>query len=711
MKKECVFILTANAASLEELPALAPGERRVFVRPLYEVPAPSGWGAAPLLTPSDYLSSDDVAAIYLNIEERQRRFPTLRLADGSMTSQWSANIDTPPSIWIWLTALAPYWHICERLARLVECVVESEEPDACRIVGGHPEGEWAIPAIERMIETRWPQVERRGNWSAHARQPDVDPVNAAFATHLPFPVSSALDLPAVDVAALRAAPQVERARRDLARAVAAASDAISGAPNLHVILLTRGSRGAYWLRSQVKGEAALLDEYSEGMPDALVELCVTAGARLTLVYDGPAPVASAAEPLYANRYPHLVAELSANAIARVSSSMREAVGTRFKAAAAQLAEDPAFQSAFEFRGVNLFSLFRDYMVRSIGNLATLHMTQYEAWRVFMEETKPDLVIGGRLEAKPWISLTAHAVGAAVASIKLGIGEEMMPSMIAVDGDGAYAHAAYPDAFLVWGEEQARYLGSRVPEYHGAIIPVGRARSDTFVRESLLHDRKAVRALIGVPEQAQVIVYGANYRSRYGKWPDQKWGSVCFSRESYVACFETLLDVASQLDCGRVMVKPHPADDLEFITELVAERGHGLAVIAPPSTQLHNVEALAASDVLVSTVSSMFAEAACVGRPSINIWRRDVNMLYERDRWEKYNAIAVGVESFEAMSEATLRLLRNDNAYSAEVTRALSNMERYFGGIDGRNARRAALAAYELVMRRGGWWPNRPAASD
>lgn len=685
MKKECVFVLTDEAAVLEALPALPADERRVFVRPLHEVPAPAGWGLAPLATSSDYLSAADVDAIYEDLEARQRRFPALRLADGTPISQWSAGIDTPPSIWIWLTALAPYWHICERLARLVERVMEVETPFACRIAGGHPEGDWAIAAIARMIATRWPGVELRG--TSPAAPTDSDLAERA---------RPEAELPELDLAALREAPQVERARHDLAETLAAAAGALAGAPGLHVVLITRGARGAYWLRSDVTGEAGLLDEYSEGMPDALVELCAAAGARLTLVYDGPPPAASPAEPLYADRRPDFVAELSANAIARVSSSMREGAARRFKAAAARLSEDPAYRSAFTFRGVDLFPLFRDYMERSVANLATMHLTQHEGWRVFMQEMKPDLVIGGRLEAKPWISLTAHEVGAKVASIKLGIGEEMMPSMIAVDAQGEYAHEAYPDAFLVWGEEQARYLSARVPEYRGAIVPVGRARSDTFVRESLLHDRAATRARLGLPEQAQVIVYGANHRSRYGKWPEQKWGSVCFSRESYVACFEALVDVAARLECGRVLVKPHPADDLEFVAALVAERGQGLATMAPPPSRLHNVEALAASDILVSTVSSMFAEAASVGRPSVNIWRPDVNMLYERDRWEKYNAISIGVESFEAMSEATLRLMRDEKAYSAEVTRALANMGRYFGALDAGNARRAARAAYDIA---------------
>lgn len=673
--KECVFVLSAEAVA-DELRA----PDAVFVRALYEVPAPEGWGSERMREPADYLSREDIDAIYAELDDRQRRAPWLRLRQGETLAQWTAGLDTPPAIWLWLTALAPYWHIAERLVRLVERVIETEAPQRYRILAGDPEGAWAAEAIERIMAARWPQIERSG------------PPPAPAAPPAPAPKQPETPL---DLEALRAAPAVVRACKQVEQIAEDAVFRIAGAPARHVVLLTRGARGAYWLHSPVTGQSHLLDEYSEGMPDALAQACEAADARLTIIYDGPEPVSSATEPLYGQRSPHLVVEMSSNVIARVSSSMRVATNAHFTAAVDALCDDPAFQSAFAFHGVDLFPLFREYVSRSIANLATLHLTQHEAWRVLVKALKPDVFIGGRLEAKPWISLAAHEAGASAVSIKLGIGEEMMPSMIALKAEGEYAHEAYPDAFLVWGEEQARYLSDRLPEYAGRIVPVGRARSDTFVRESALQDRAAARARLGLPERAQIILYGANHRSRYGKWPEQQWGSVCFSRESYVACFDALVACAAEIEDGWVLVKPHPADDLVFIGQCIAERGRGIASMAPPASELHNVEALGMSDVFVSTVSSMFAEAASVGRPSVNIWRPDVNLLYERGRWEKYNAIAVGVESFEEMAGAVRLLLTDDDVYREETTRALSNMKRYFGELDAGNAARAARVALEL----------------
>ena len=684
-KTTCLFVLSENAAEIRErLTKLSSRKTVVLVRPAFEIAHPEDWDGPEIRQVTSYVSPEDTDGVYRRLDERQRRMPGSLLRDGTPLGEWTGGLETPPAIWVWLTALVPYWHVTERLVVLLERVIERERPSAFDIVGEGPEVDWIRSVILRMFAAKWPAVQCLAEEPPH----DVD-----HTEDLP-------DLPPIDIEAMRRAPVVEKAKKDLTTLCDHFQKLTAAKSSKHVVLITRGERGASWMASKVTGQAHLLDEYSERMPEALIALCREENARLTIIYDGPAPPASTAIPLYGQRHPSFVSEIATSTIARISSSMRVAVLAYYTAAVERLCIDPAFTDEFRFAGVDLFPLFRTYIARSIANLVTLHVTQYEAWRVVMEVLRPDLIVAGRIEAKPWISLTAHELGIKTASIKLGIGEEMMPSMIAIRHDGAYAHEAYPDAFLVWGEEQARYLAERIPEYRGEIIPVGRARSDTFIIESAILNSGDLRDRIGLPRDAQIILYGANYRSRYGKWPEQQWGSVCFSRESYVDCFKALVVAAKAVRNGHVLVKPHPADDLAFIATVIEQHGDGRATLLLPSAGYHNVEVICASDLFVSTVSSMFAEAAALGRVSINIWRPDINLLYERGRWEKYNAISHGVETFEGMISAVKLFLSDSSAYRSEITRILDNLPRYFGGLAGTNALLAARLALGGKVEQG-----------
>lgn len=676
----CLLVFTSNEAAIRarmsELAQL--DAKSKLIRMLYEAALPENWESPEIRDPMDYLTAADVDAIYNELESRQRSMPSAVLSDGVALADWTGGLDAPPSIWAWLPALVPYWHVTDRLSRLVERIIETERPSVVALAVDEAETEWAALTVARIIAFRWPDIRLIG-----APEKQIEPTARQRATEPPR------------LADLRASRNALRARTQLAAACGSNAAALAGEPRPHIVLLTRGARGAIWMQSRATGQSHLLDEYSERMPDALAELCRQSGARLTIVYEGPEPESTTSTPLYSSREPCTVGEISSQTVARISSSIRVAVQAFFSSAIIGVCNDPAFQAYFTFGGVNLFEQFRSYLSRSIANLATLHVTQYEAWRVFLEELKPDVIVGGRLESKPWVSYAAHEIGARTVSIKLGIGEEMMPSMIAVGRDGNYAHDAYPDAFLVWGTEQSRYLSERIHEFRGVIAPVGRARSDTFVIEGAWHDKHAARRRMGLPENGQIILFGANYRSRYGKWPEQQWGSVCFSAESYRQCLETLVAAARDIPNGHVLVKPHPADDIQFIVACIEKYGAGRASLVPAGTGMHNVEIIGASDVLVSSVSSMFAEAVLMGKPCVNIWQPDINLLYERGRFEKYSAIAFSAETFVEMRDAVVRFLTDEKAYCSEVKRAFGAVERYFGAADGSNAHRAARAVLDM----------------
>lgn len=673
------FLLGENPVDLQEFlnDCRDKGQTPVVVRAIYEVALPDHPDAATIKSPMDYLSPADTDAIYADIERMQRRMPALRLRSGITVGEWAAADGAPPTVWTWLPALVPYWHVTLRLIRTVRRVLETERPMSVVLVGSDELSEWCRRVIERTLARYHVGIDQAPRGSVLAFQAAGD-----------LGIAQTIEKSANPTARRRVLATLAARQSDLDRR---AADQFKR----HVVLLMRGLRGTNWLSNRSNGQAALIDDYSEGMPEALIEVCREVGARLTIVYEGVGPEFTVGRPSYSKRYPSFVSELTSDEFTGIAGSMRAAVRTRFESGSQALLADPEFREMFRLDGVDAFEPFEDYIRRSISNMATTAVTQYEAWKVFFEEYRPDTVIGGRLEMKPWVSRAAHEVAATTISIKLGIGEEMMPSMIAIDQNGRYAHMDYPDGFLVWGERQRDYLTARLPEYHGTIRAVGRARSDSFVREGQAIDPIVQRGLLGVPAGARVIVYGANHRSRYGQWPNIRWGSSCFSRESYVAGFRALLAVARELGDGFLLVKPHRADDIHFIADLVAREGGSDTLLVTSEMGFHNVEILAAADVFVSTVSSMFAEAAVMGRVSINIWRPDVNLLYEKERWARYSAIAAPAESFVEMQNILRRFLTEPLAYRAELERVLTNIPEYFGGLDGDNARRAARAALDI----------------
>ncbi|MDK9696774.1 MAG: CDP-glycerol glycerophosphotransferase family protein [Siculibacillus sp.] len=656
------------------------GVKPLLLRPTFETALPDHPAAATIRSPMDYLGEEAIDEIYADLDRMQRRLPSIVLSTGIPVAEWGTDLGLPPTVWAWLPALVPYWHVTLRLVRTIRRVVEVEAPAEIELLGGDELSDWTRPIISAAFRTPRSETMRNEAESAAATLPQR-PRDGPTRWNFEIP-----DRIADRVTRVLADRRAEFARR--------APGPFTG----HVMLLMRGVRGTAWLRSRTTRRTSLVDEYSEGMPEALVERCRAVGARLTIVYEGELPGHSTVRPSYAATYPGTVCEVSTNDFAAIASAMRADVRTRTEVATSALLADPAFSAAFILDGIDVFEQFHDYIQRSIVNLSTLAVTQYHAWKFFLEHNPADVVVGGRLEAKPWVSRAAHDLDRQTMSIKLGIGEEMMPSMIAIDHRGDFAHRDYPDAFLVWGERQRVYLAERLPGYRGLIRAVGRARSDTFVREAASIDARAQRRLLGLPEDARLIVYGANHRSRYGQWPGVRWGSSCFSRESWVACFRALVEVAHDLGDGFVLVKPHPADDLEFIADLVRREGGDHVRLITSDMGFHNVEILAACDAFVSTVTSMFAEALIMGRVSINIWRPDVNLLYEKARWTRYSAIAAPVDDFAAMKALLMRLLTDEDAYRAEVERGLAEIRDYFGGLDGLNASRAAETAVDTAVR-------------
>ena len=703
MKNIIGFVLGEDESTIEEFAeaAVSNGYRPFLVCPCYEIDVPDKVAGHKIHRPMDFLSERQADAIYDRLLDWQRQTPGVKLADGTRLENWRAEKDHPETLWMWLVALVPNVHTAMRLVHGLKAMVDRQKSSAYALVGASGMTNWMRMPIRSVMTTFAPRSREVGVWVEGANLLLRDP-EPAFEPEWP-PTIVPPKAPAPVPRALREKRQKaveERVHALLGDTEDSFRARARGNFAGHALLIMRGSRGTQWLYSPATGNWRLVDEYSEQMPEALIAACQAENWRLTICYEGAAPDYTAARRSYSDRYPSLVSEIALNSVAGLASAMRAPVRAGYEKKIDELMLDEAFRAVFCFETIDFVDVFGDYLRRSIVNLSALTVTQLEVFRALFDKLRPDVVFGGRLEAKPYVNQAAHECGARVLSIKLGIGEEMLPAMTARRSDGTYALLQYPDRYALWGEFQKKLLKKRLPE-SGALLAVsGRARNDTFVVDAAGLDTRNVRKKLGLEPGQRVVIYGANFRSRYGMWPGQPFGSSCISGASWRAGLETLLDVAAKTGNTRVIVKPHPVDDLDFMREVIEQTDNPHVSLVTTEDKLHNVELLSVCDVFVSTVSSMFAEAAILGRVSVNLWLPEENYIYESGRRDTYNKLAVGAGSVREVGEIVERLLNDDDWYSEQLKRITGNLGGIFGGFDGRNADRAVSLGMMLKNRKG-----------
>lgn len=648
----------------------AEGLTPCLVRSGYEVDMPGRIDGLRVRAPIDYLAPADTDRLHEDVLAWLRALPAVRLASGVTLAEWGSDKGNPAPMWGWLGVLAPHVQVCLRLVRLVRSVIAKEQPAAWALLGEGGDLAWQAPLIHHSMSVHGPQATA---WTAPLPRPDAlarPGWRGWLVAHLPLWLA-----------------RRRKSRRSALAKLKALSATIeaSGPRTGRVMLISRGRRGTQWLDSRARNRPMLIDEYSEGLPDALAEACVRRNARLILLWEGERPTVDGVG--YADRWPDHVTELSHTDFGAIGSALRATVHARYERALDRLMREPAMHEAFRLDGVDMLSVDARHIRSLLLNLSVLMTTQAEAWREAMTALRPQAVVAGRLESRPWINLAAAEAGARTASVKLGIGDEMALSLMAVRPDGSHEAFTSPDALLLWGEHQKRHIQARLPENTAVLAALGRLRSDTFVNEAGRTDVAETRLRLGLRPEGRVITWGGTCRTRWGLWPGQKAGGAVMSPENWRACLRALCRVAEQHG-GQVLVKPHPADDQAFVARLAEAMGP-VCVLAPVTGAIHNLDLLAVTDVFVSSVSSMFAEALLAGAAAVNVWTPEIAMIYETRRFDLYSRIAAPARSAAAMSRVVDRLLSNPDALAAERRRALAALPDLFGKLDGLNGARTA----------------------
>jgi hypothetical protein len=468
------------------------------------------------------------------------------------------------------------------------------------------------------------------------------------------------------------------------------------------LFIARGAPGSQWYQDPRTGEWLLIDPYAENLPAALAEWCRENNFRLTVFYEGQAPEYSPPERVpYAEKYPGVAEDLYSAEFFSYFAKDNEGIAEKTSYYNNVLFEDSGFQNAFSYRGVRLFDTMKDQMA-ALPRLAAGFLYNLKRWSEIFAALDPEIIFAGRLDIRADINAAAHRLGITTVAVKLGISEEMLPPFAYLDEAGAFYSQNFPDVIAVWGESQKELIERRFPECTSRIIASGRIRNDSFVGGSEDFDDTKLREFLNVSKDTKIVVYGANHATRYGQVASRVFGACCMSRHSYRRGLNELVKLAERRGDCVVVVKPHPSDELDFISQAVEAENSKVARYLTDRDGFHNALLLHSSAVFVSSVSSMFAEAVLSGCPAVNLWTDDINYLYEENRREVYGTIAKTVDSWPDLVSEVDRLLSDNDYRQAELKRAETALKPIFGGFDGSNARRLveeSFAAHEELARK------------
>jgi len=658
------LIILLSAAADPEAEVRAAKERgsdeAVVVALSYDLDLPAGV-AGIVSWPSEYVTPADVEGTYERALEIQRSIATARSSSGASIDEF---FESGSGFGWWaLTQAFPAIHLRVRFADAISRVLERERPSEVLVVSEDKTPRW-------QVELAADAVDRSSEGASFTERRVASAGVVAPAAAGAEPRSPAATTPREDL------------QRFLDENEAARQIPTAG----HLVLIMRGVGRA----QNRRGQQLLSDEYSEGVVDAALPRCRSQGWRLTVVYEGEAPSRESSSRGRRGEAP--VVEVGTRDLRERLRRQAEwqPVGTdRIEA----FLLDPAVAETARHRGIDLMSSLAPVLAAHISRLAD-QASRLTGWRSIFRELRPDVVLGGRLEANPLLVGAAARAEAVTVSVKLGLGEEMIPAVMAYKSDNTFDGENFPDVLVVWGEEAESLLRRSAPDMTAEIVVGGRPRNDSFVSVPTSR-RLSARLLrsLGIPRRARVVVYGATSFTQYGREPGDPHGACVMSPDGYRRCLRVLTEL-SDVSLGDVwvVVKPHPADREELIREWISDLARPNVVFVSPRGGVHNVELLNAASLFVSSPTSMFGEAALSGVPSINLCTPDVTFFYEPGKCELFGRIAVNVHSTDELSGQAGELLASRARRDEEVARARAALPAIFGPLDGQNATRIVDAA-------------------
>lgn len=394
---------------------------------------------------------------------------------------------------------------------------------------------------------------------------------------------------------------------------------------------------------------------------------------------------------------HLGWDLRALAGRTVFLSEQPPIHLRWRLDPVALWEDlnrtPGFRQAFSYDGVDLWDVFQEDLHQLLLALPW-RIGLYENFKQVLESLKPSAIIMYNFEGffRPCLAAAIRK-----STPVLGIQQALGPYVHSLDhsrsgyrlpGTGGPQHGCpTPTRLAVWGCRHAELLRSY--GYPPEVLTVtGSPRLDGFVARRERLDRQALLNALGIAHpSSRVITFAGVYRVI---------GTTVLRREHYVATLRSLWELVKEDERVVLIIKPWHGERLEVLWDLILAaipNGYGRVIVVEPKSLIHNAEFLAVTDVLVSTFSSIFAEALVMGARGVLLHYPEARAYFGDEHVNLFRGMVEFVHHPREVKELIREALaREGRGPGPEALRVLSEVFGPCDGLAGRRIVQEVLAA-------------------
>ena len=347
----------------------------------------------------------------------------------------------------------------------------------------------------------------------------------------------------------------------------------------------------------------------------------------------------------------------------------------------ELRRSPAVAEAFSHRGVNFSDLAEPDLAATMLLQLPWAVRSFEEMREAIDELRPRAVCL-YAESSGWgRAVCAACRDAAVPSVAIQHGIIYPRYFSYLHGEDEQ-DAPIPDRTAVFGEAAKRFLVEQGHYSADSLVVTGSPKFDALGSTAAALDPAALRARLGVPQGARLLVVASRYRG------------IRETHQSIGSAFARLVRAAEALDDTHLIVKPHPAERGDEYTAAIAAIGATRCRVLTGDVDM--AQLLCAADALVTVESLSATEALVLGRPVV-ILNMPTNLAEMVE-----SGAAVGVDAGDDPGPALASVL-DDAATKARLEEArrryLSDLAR---GVDGQATARIVALLRSVSAQRAAW---------
>ena len=439
------------------------------------------------------------------------------------------------------------------------------------------------------------------------------------------------------------------------------------------------------------------DEYTEGLLENLLQKVDSKKHHVHIFYSRAVEF-SEEKPSYRERYPDLVSEYTMREFAEPLSLRDDYSLNKAAAALEKIYLSPSLKKLYQYEGTLMSLVGLKPLIQGFFNSEKVYFRNKRMWDSIFDHVNPDLVIGGRLEAMAYIVESAKERGARTLGVKLGIAEELIPSLLKFDNQGRVNNTGNSDISVLWGEKELEFVSKTLPGTEPCLKVIGRPRLDTFVNDSAYTNREECREKLGFQKDNFVVLFGATLTSRYAEFQIKKGGATFLGPMYYKWALKRFDKLCTENEHLRILIKPWGGDNIEYIQDCLdqLENKENFLLSTNKDTGFHNIQYVKAADLIVSNVSCLFGESVAAGTPVVNLALDPIKYLYGSQRIESYGLISKTVSNIDEMEETLKLLLTDPSAHKSLLLEAKKNLPLIFGKMDGQIGSRIIDEAFRLL---------------